>query len=123
VDVNPNAGQRETRYYDSVEDAQAGYLQLMSDKQKKGYKPIKLAASNIGSNQAKVLAASNAATARAAAAATKPKKAGVAAKPKAQASTLHPLVQELVTYIYSEATNNLVNNVSATITEDGPLVI
>jgi len=55
LDRNPESGQKECRYYDSLGDAQAGYQSIYNQKTapRKGYKELSLAASNIGSQKAR----------------------------------------------------------------------
>ena len=52
LDTNPNAGARESRYFDAVEAAQSCYDQIYREKTsaRKGYKELSLASSRIGSS-------------------------------------------------------------------------
>lgn len=55
LDSNPQAGRKECRYCSTEDHAKGNWAVLMKDKQgdKKGYKPVALFASNIGSEKAR----------------------------------------------------------------------
>ena len=99
---NPNAGQKESRYYESIEVAEASYEQLLESKEKKGYKPVELASSNIGSQKKKSEGSKN-----------------INLKIKRKECSLPEDVQDFVSYIYSEATNSLTSTVDSNITAKG----
>ena len=54
LEKDPGSGQRESRYFDSLPEAQASYDSIYRQKTsaRKGYKEVSLAASNIGSDKA-----------------------------------------------------------------------
>eukprot|EP00761_Pharyngomonas_kirbyi_P014981 gb/GECH01015012.1/.p1 GENE.gb/GECH01015012.1/~~gb/GECH01015012.1/.p1 ORF type:complete len:539 (+),score=167.92 gb/GECH01015012.1/:1-1617(+) len=138
LENNPEAGKKEVRHYDSLEDAKAGYDQIFNQKTapSKGYKQINLASSNIGSDKARGMAAGEISDR------TREKmeqnqkresendskdnegnndeeeKEESKSKPKIE-SELNPKIQELVSYIYQEATQKLTTTVSARITNRG----
>jgi Poly(ADP-ribose) polymerase, regulatory domain./WGR domain./Poly(ADP-ribose) polymerase catalytic domain. len=116
LDTNPNAGMRESRYCSSLDEANQIYNKIFAEKTsaRKGYKEVNLASSKIGSKKTigqssgiiddktlKKLAEKDTDT------------------KKAPTISLHPDIQEVVSYLYSEATNALVNTVNATITANG----
>lgn len=105
LEQNPEAGMRESRYFDTAEEAQREYEKLFKAKTgtSKGYQEVQLASAKIGSAKARESAAA------------------VALKPKKQAapSSLPEALQALVSYIYAEATEKLTTTVSANITSDG----
>src|SRR5262249_48532595 len=55
LETNPDAGQKECRYFDSVYEAQACYDSIYREKTspRKGYKELALASSKIGSQKAR----------------------------------------------------------------------
>lgn len=116
LDTNPNAGARESRYFDSLPEAERMYLKIYSEKTspRKGYKELNLASSKIGSR--KTIGQSSGViddkTLKKLADNDKgPKKAPII--------TLHQDVQEIVSYLYQEATNALTSTINATITANG----
>jgi poly [ADP-ribose] polymerase 2/3/4 len=113
LETNPEAGQKETRFFDDLAEAQACYAQIYKEKTSaaKGYKELSLASSNIGSQKARGTSAGEVD------AKTIEKIAASPAAPKA--SVLSPALQDLVTYLYAEATNALTSTVSAKITANG----
>lgn len=116
LESNPEAGMRESRYCDSLSEAEELYNKIYKEKTsaRKGYKELSLASSKIGSKQSfgkssgtiddktlKKLAEKE----------SKPVKATVVSIPQP--------VQELVASLYSEATKALTKVVNATITANG----
>jgi hypothetical protein len=116
LDTNPNAGARESRYCSSLSEAESVYNKIFSEKTsaRKGYKEVNLASSKIGSK--KTIGQSSGTiddkTLKKLADNDKETK-------KAPVVTLHTDIQEIVSYLYSEATNALVSTVNATITANG----
>jgi len=104
---NPKAGQREERHYKTREQAEAAYGFLLHEKTtKKGYRKVDMASANVGSPQLQDLHGSSL-----------PDDSDT---PDLHiASTLHPEVQQLVEYLYSEATSQLTATISANITSRG----
>ena len=125
LDTNPNAGQKECRYCDDQVHAESVYDSLYQQKTsaKKGYKELSLASTKIGSQKGvgqssgrldqKTIEMLDAQ----AAADSKTDKVKPKAKPKYDLPL--PEVQDLVRYIYSEATTALTKTVTATITAKG----
>lgn len=118
LDTNPNAGARESRYFDSLPEAQAIYDKIYREKTgaTKGYKELNLASSKIGSR--KTMGQSSGTIDDK----TLKKLADNDKAPtskKAPLITLHKDIQEIVSYLYSEATNALTSTVNATITANG----
>lgn len=105
LERDPASGAKEVRHFPTVQEAQACYQLIYNEKTgpAKGYRPVHLHASNIGSEKARgSIAASD------------------EAPPAVHApSTLDPEVQALVEYIYSEATSALTSSISAKITSRG----
>ena len=125
LDTNPDSGQKECRYFGDLAEAQAVYQTIYRQKTGpgKGYKEVCLASSRIGSLKARGTSAGEVdaktleklAQAKAEAAA----KEGKPPPPPPKRLDLHPGVQDLVRYIYAEATNALTSTVSARITANG----
>lgn len=117
LETNPNAGQKECRFFDVLEVAHANYQSIYREKTaaKKGYKEVALASSKIGSSKARGTSTGevDAKTIQK----IKEKETGPA--PAIKASQLHPGVQALVRYLYDEATNALTTTVAAKITAQG----
>ncbi len=110
LESNPEAGRKETRYCHSLEHAKGLYFGLMKDKQsaKKGFKKVSLFASNIGSSKAKGQATADI------------KSSSAAPLTITASSALPEPVQELIKYIYEEATATLnASSVAAKITSRG----
>lgn len=112
LESNPEAGVRESRYCDSLNEAEKIYNKIFSEKTstKKGYKEINLASSKIGSKK------------------TFGQSSGIMDdqtlnKLKDQTiipvSTLSKQLQDFVDYIYAEATNKLTSTVNVNITANG----
>jgi poly [ADP-ribose] polymerase len=118
LETNPDAGQKECRYFAGQGEAQACYDSIYREKTsaRKGYKEVALASSKIGSQKArgtssgevddKTLEKLKAAN-------------GDLQAPAARVSQLPAAVQSLVRYLYDEATNALTTTVSAKITANG----
>ncbi len=116
LDSNPNAGMRESRYCDSIGEAESIYDKIYREKTspRKGYKELSLASSKIGSKKSfgqssgeiddKTL-----------------KKIANKDAPKDSVPIIHldKSIQNLVDHLYSEATNALTSTVNATITANG----
>ncbi len=113
LETNPEAGAKETRYFDSPGEAQAGYEQIFRQKTgaSKGYKEVALASSKIGSHRARGQSVGEVDA--------RTLQKIVSDAPKAQPSSLPAPLQDLVRYIYAEATNALTTTVAAKITAHG----
>ncbi len=116
LETNPNAGARETRYFDDAGSAEVNYAKIYKEKSSpsKGYKEVSLASSKIGSHKARGTSSGevDAKTLER----IEGEKEKRAARPPSQLSAG---VQGLVKYIYDEATNALTNTVAAKITANG----
>lgn len=116
LDTNPNAGVRECRYCDSLPEAERLYTKIYSEKTspRKGYKEVNLASSKIGSK--KTIGQSSGTIDDK----TLKKLADNDKSPvKKPIITLHQDVQDIVSYLYQEATNALTSTINATITANG----
>lgn len=112
MENNKDAGKKETRHYRNLEEAEAGYAAIIHEKTvTKGYHKVEMASANIGSDKAKARFDS----AKSEHTAT----TSFGSDQASASSSLHPHVQELVRYLYSEATSRLTATVSAKITERG----
>lgn len=120
LETNPNAGQKESRYFSHVGEAEANYQKIYKQKtsKSKGYKEVNLASSKIGSQKARGTSSGEVDDKTLEKLNQKGKK-GKKAKPKVKKSTLPVAIQSLVTYLYSEATNALTTQANAKITADG----
>src|SRR4051794_19489431 len=111
LETNPDAGQKECRYFTSAAEAEASYQSIYREKTspKKGYKELSLASSKIGSQKARGTATGevDAKTLE------RIKGAGGDGAAAVKQSQLHAGVQHLVRYIYDEATNALTSTVAA----------
>jgi poly [ADP-ribose] polymerase 2/3/4 len=118
LETNPDAGARESRYFDSLAAAQNQYDKIYREKTSaaKGYKELSLASSKIGSRVTfgQSSGAIDDATLQKLAEKQKP-----ADTPAAPAITLPADIRDLVGYLYGEATNALTSTVNATITAKG----
>lgn len=116
LEVNPDAGQKECRFFDSLPQARANYDSIYREKTgpRKGYKELSLASSKIGSQKARGTSSGevDAKTIEK----IKPKEGPA---PTMQPSKLSSAVQTLVRYIYDEATHALTSSVAAKITANG----
>ncbi|KAL6051688.1 Poly [ADP-ribose] polymerase [Balamuthia mandrillaris] len=128
LELNPEAGKKETRHYKDMEQTEAAWASIYEEKtEKKGYRKVDMASANIGSEKAKQLSGGSSSND------SKPTNSattqtltpssfsafGSSASSGGPSSNLHPLVEELVQYIYSEATSQLTATVSARITAKG----
>jgi predicted DNA-binding WGR domain protein len=117
LETNPNAGAKEGRFFDDAGEALACYESIFREKTsaKKGYKEVSLASSKIGSQQAR--GTSSGQIDDKTVAKLRDKGSGMNGAPKP--SSLPPQVQNLVSYIYAEATEALTTTVAAKITANG----
>ncbi len=119
LETNPHAGMRESRYVADGAAAERLYKKIYNAKTSpsKGYKEVNLASSRIGSDKARGQSSGHidAKTIEKMEGGGDEKKAA----PKPKVSTLHPQVQDLVAYLYEEATNALTTTVQAKITANG----
>jgi len=120
LDTNPNAGMRESRYCDSLGEAQSIYNTIYKQKTsaRKGYKEINLASSRIGSSKSVGKSSGHVDDATLEKMTSKDKDKGKK-KDAPKVSVLPKSVQTLVEYIYAEATNALTSTVNASITANG----
>lgn len=116
LEVNPDAGQKECRFFTSLAEARANYESIYREKTgpRKGYKEVSLASSKIGSQKARGTSSGEVDAQTLQKIQAKDK-----AAPVVQESKLSLAVQELVRYIYDEATHALTNSVAAKITANG----
>ncbi|MDP6358154.1 MAG: WGR domain-containing protein, partial [Planctomycetota bacterium] len=122
LDRNPESGQKECRYYDSLGEAQAGYHSIYNQKTapRKGYKEVSLAASNIGSQKARGTSSGEVDEKTLAKIEEAEKeKAGKKKKEPPKTLDLHAKIRSLVEYVFAEATNALTTTVNAKITANG----
>jgi poly [ADP-ribose] polymerase 2/3/4 len=119
LDTNPAAGARESRYFDSLPEAQGMYDKIYKEKTSaaKGYKELALASSKIGSK--KTMGQSSGVIDDKTLKKIADQEAKDTTTPQAPRVTLHKDIQEIVSYLYSEATNALISTVNATITANG----
>lgn len=130
------AGVREIRMIETLEHGKQLYNKIFSEKTagSKGYQPIKLAVTKIGSFSSQNVRQSIRDESRAKARSSSPSPSptptptptrergegeSVTDKDEKEPSTLHPSVQELVSYIYQEATSGLKQQVKVEMTQDG----
>jgi poly [ADP-ribose] polymerase 2/3/4 len=115
LETNPESGQKECRYFPTLAEAQAAYGSI--------YREVALASTKIGSAKARGTSAGevDAKTLEKLRQAQRKKNEsnGVVAAPVPARPALHPGVQELVRYLYAEATNSLTTTVAARITANG----
>jgi poly [ADP-ribose] polymerase 2/3/4 len=123
LETNPDAGQKECRYFEAKWEAEANYDSIYRQKtgSSKGYKEVSLAASRIGSQKARGTNAGeiDARTLERLAQAKVGGEGDGVAIPAPLVSKLQPGVQELVRYIYDEAKGALTSTVAAKITAHG----
>lgn len=117
LDRDPNSGQKECRYFDSLEEAKRNYQSIYNQKTSasKGYKEVSLASSNIGSLSARGTSSGEVDNKTLEKIASKE----TAKKKTVKKSQLPQPVQAIVRYIYDEATNALTSKVNAKITANG----
>jgi poly [ADP-ribose] polymerase len=116
LETNPNAGARECRYFPSLAKATAAYDQIYRQKTSpaKGYKELSLASAKIGSEKGR-----GGASGQVDAKTLEKIEKKEGAKPVIKKSELPTPVQDLVRYLYEEATNALTTTVAAKITANG----
>jgi poly [ADP-ribose] polymerase len=123
LETNPDAGQKECRYFDVQWEAEACYDSIYRQKTStsKGYKEVALASSKIGSQRARGSGVGeiDARTLERMARAPAADGGGAAPAPAPPASKLPAGVQDLVRYIYDEAKGALTSTVAAKITAHG----
>lgn len=117
LESNPNAGQKECRFFDTPGEADVCYQTIYREKTsaKKGYKEVSLASSKIGSQKARGTSSGDIDAKTLERLNSKDK----IEKPAPKVSALHPGVQALVRYLYDESKNALTNTVAAKITANG----
>jgi poly [ADP-ribose] polymerase len=120
LETNPDAGQKECRYFDAQWEAEASYESIYRQKTSaaKGYKEVALASSKIGSQRARGTGVGEI-DARTLERMAQAAGGDGAAAPAPATSKLHPGVQDLVRYIYDEAKGALTSTVAAKITAHG----
>jgi poly [ADP-ribose] polymerase len=120
LETNPDAGQKECRYFEAKWEAEACYDSIYRQKTgpSKGYKEVALASSNIGSTKARGTGAGEI-DARTLERLVQAKADCDGAAPAPVVSKLLPGVQDLVRYIYDEAKGALTSTVAAKITANG----
>jgi poly [ADP-ribose] polymerase len=122
LETNPNAGQKECRYAATEGEASAIYQSIYAEKTspKKGYKELALASSKIGSQKTRGTSAGEIDAKTVQKLAEQKAARGEAPSPPGIKRTdLHRRVQDLVAYIYAEATEALTSTVQAKITAQG----
>lgn len=114
LETNPDAGAKECRFFAGLGEAEACYQSIYREKTsaKKGYKELSLASSKIGSQKARGTSTGEVDDK------TLAKIAGNQKEPPRPSALAVP-VQELVRYIYAEATEALTTTVAAKITAQG----
>ncbi len=119
LETNPDAGQKECRYFANTVEAEANYQSIFREKTsaRKGYKEVALASSKIGSQKARGTSTGDVDAKTLEKIKGKNGDGPVVAAVKT--STLAQGVQHLVRYIYDEATNALTTTVAAKITANG----
>ncbi len=116
LDSNPDAGVKESRYFDSSAEADVAYAKIYKEKtsKTKGYREVSLASSKIGSHQSRGKS-SGEIDDKTLAKLAKVKDKAVAAP----TVTISQEIQSLVATLYKEATNALVSTVNVAITANG----
>ena len=120
LDTNPDAGQKEVRFCPTQQSAESLYNSIYKQKTspRKGYKELALASSNIGSQASRGTSSGNV-DAKTLKLADKKANGKAPAKVATKKVTIEKDVQELVSYLYSEATTALTQTVNAKITAQG----
>jgi poly [ADP-ribose] polymerase len=117
LETNPDSGQKECRYFETLPEAEGNYQSIYAQKTsaRKGYKEISLASSKIGSQQARGTSSGevDAKTIE------KIEKAQKGEVKKPASLNLPPEIKDLVAYLFSEATSALTSTVAAKITANG----
>lgn len=121
LENNPEAGQKECRYANTLGEAQAIYDGIYREKTSsaKGYKELSLASSKIGSQKARGTSAGEVDAKTIKRLAEQKVARGEAPATTIKVSNLSPTVQSLVQLIYAEATNALTTAVNVKITANG----
>lgn len=116
LETNPEAGQKECRYFASLAAAEADYQSILREKTsaRKGYKEVALASTKIGSQQARGTTSGQVDAKTLAKLKSRDGK-----KPVVVQSQLPQPVQDLVRYLYDEAKQALTSTVAASITANG----
>jgi hypothetical protein len=116
LETNPQAGRRESRYCASQGEAEALYDSIYKEKTnpRKGYKPLNLASSKIGSSKSVGQSCGVVDDAT-----LNKIKAKDGKKPVISKTTISSTVQEIVDYLYAEAVNALTTTVNVNITANG----
>jgi poly [ADP-ribose] polymerase len=119
LEVDPDAGQKESRYFDNPHEAEGCYQTIYREKTspRKGYKELSLASSKIGSQKARGSSVGEVDSKTLEKLARQ--KAAESGAPPPPPSKVPAAVQSLVRYIYDEATSALTSTVSAKITANG----
>ncbi len=117
LERDPEAGAKESRYFSSLPEAQREYDRIFREKTSpaKGYQEVSLASSKIGSAKARGQSSGHVDDQTLA----KIKGDAKSAAPAPKQSELPGGLQELVKYIYAEATAALTSTVAAKITANG----
>lgn len=119
LETNPDAGAKECRFFEDASAAGACYDQIYREKtgKTKGYKEVSLASSKIGSQKSRGTSVGTVDAKTTA----KASKATDVARPSAgpAGSKLSQRVQDIVSYVYSEATGALTTTIAAKITANG----
>ena len=112
LENDPDAGAKETRYFDTEGEAQAGYETILRQKTgaSKGYKEVSLASSKIGSQKARGQSVGHV---------DQKTIARMPTRAERKPSSLAQGIQSLVSSIYAEATTALTTTVAAKITAHG----
>lgn len=119
LEKNPNSGAKECRFAESLAEADEIYSDIFRQKtsKTKGYKELNLASSKIGS--AKARGTSSGEVDSKTLQKLEANKKGKPKTPAVKQPDLHPNLNRLIKYIFSEATHKLTTTVSATITANG----
>jgi poly [ADP-ribose] polymerase len=117
LETNPEAGQKECRYFATLAEAEANYQSIFREKTnpRKGYKEVALASSKIGSQKARGTSVGEVDDKTLAKLAKKED----APPPPVRKYNLHIGVERLVRYVYDEATSALTSTIAAKITAHG----
>lgn len=119
LERDPDAGAKESRFFSSLPEAQREYERIFREKTaaSKGYKEVSLASSKIGSARARGQSSGHVDDQTLAK--IKGDEKAPAPAPAPKKSELSDGLQELVKYIYAEATHALTTTVAAKITANG----
>lgn len=123
LESNPDAGQKECRYFTERREAEGSYDSIYRQKTSpgKGYKEISLASTRIGSQKARGTSAGEIddRTLQRIARAKAAESGESTPRPSLPASKLGAGIQDLVRYVYDEAKGALTSTVAAKITANG----